>query len=210
IQLRYLQRLRIALSIKLASRFVWQLLRLPSIFYAQRYAGEVANRSVINDKLAATLSGKLAQTAIDVVMMVFYAGMIFYYDAVIATISVAFACLNVSILHWISKRKVEQNMKVLQEYGKANGTAIAGLQGIETIKAGGLEDGLFAKWSGYYAKAVNARQQLELSNQILSVCPPVLTSLTAVLVIIVGAYRIITGHLSTGMVVALQSLSISF
>lgn len=210
IQLRYLRRLRIALSIRLSSRFMWQLLRLPSIFYAQRYSGEVANRSLINDKLANTLSGKLAQTAIDVVMMVFYAALMFYYDVVITSVGVAFVLLNMLVLRWISGRRVEANMRVLQEYGKAHGTAIAGLQGMETIKSGGLESGLFARWSGYYAKATNARQDLEISNQGLSVIPSFLSSLTGVLVIIVGGYRIIDGHLSIGMVVALQSLLSSF
>jgi ATP-binding cassette subfamily C protein len=210
IQLRYLRRLRIALSMKLASRFVWQLLQLPATFYAQRYSGEIANRSLITEKLARTLSGKLAETAIDVVMMVFYALVIFYYDPVIALISITFAFLNVFVLQWLSNRRVEANMRVLQEYGKANGSAIAGLQGLETIKAGGLEPALFSKWSGYYAKAVNARQQLEISNQILNVLPSVLTSLTGIVVIIVGAYRIMNGYLSTGMLVALQSLSASF
>jgi ATP-binding cassette subfamily C protein len=210
IQLRYLRRLRIALSIKLSSRFMWQLLRLPSIFYAQRYSGEVANRSLINDKLADTLSGRLAQTAIDVVMMVFYAALMFYYDVVITSLGVAFVLLNMAVLRWISRRRVEANMRVLQEYGKAHGTAIAGLQGMETIKSGGLESGLFARWSGYYAKATNARQVLEISNQGLSVIPGFLSSLTGVLVIIVGGYRVINGHLSIGMVVALQSLLNSF
>jgi ATP-binding cassette subfamily C protein len=210
IQLRYLRRLRIALSIKLASRFIWQLLRLPSIFYSQRYSGEVAGRSLINDKLAATLSGRLAQTAIDVVMMVFYAAMIFYYDSVIGVFGVTFALVNVFVLRSLSNRRVEANMRVLQEYGKAQGTAMAGLQGMETIKAGGLEPGLFTKWSGYYAKATNARQELEISNQALNVLPSVLTSLTGALVIIVGGYRIMNGHLTTGMLVALQSLLTSF
>ena len=210
IQVRYLRRFRIALSIKLANRFMWQLLRLPSIFYAQRYSGEVANRSPINDKLAAILSGKLAQTAIDVVMMVFYAGLMFYYDAVITSIGVLFALLSVSALRWILKHRVEANMRVLQEYGKTHGTAIAGLQGIETIKASGLEPGLFARWAGYYAKATNARQQLEISNQALNVVPGLLTSVTSMLVVIVGGYRVINGHLSIGMLVALQSLLGSF
>src|SRR5439155_16173193 len=105
---------------------------------------------------------------------------------------------------------VEANMRVLQEYGKAHGTAIAGLQGMETIKSGGLESGLFAKWSGYYAKAANARQQLEISNQSLSVLPSFLSSMAGVLVVVVGGYRIINGHLSIGMLVALQSLLNSF
>src|SRR5206468_2903231 len=79
-----------------------------------------------------------------------------------------------------------------------------------TVKSGGLESGLFAKWSGYYAKAANARQELEISNQALNVLPSLLTSMTGVLVIIVGGYRIINGHLSIGMLVALQSLLNSF
>lgn len=210
IQLRYLRRLRIALSIKLASRFIWHLLRLPSLFYSQRYSGEVASRSLIVDKLAATFSGRLAQTGIDAVMMVFYALMIFYYDSVIAVLGIAFALLNVFVLRSLSKRRIEANMRVLQEYGKSFGTAIAGLQGMETVKAGGLESGLFTKWSGYYAKATNARQELEISNQILNVLPSVLSSLTGAAVIIVGGYRIINGHLTTGMLVALQSLLSSF
>src|SRR5437867_157435 len=210
IQVRYLRRFRIALSIKLANRFMWQLLRLPSIFYAQRYSGEVANRSLINDKLAATLSGKLAQTAIDVVMMVFYAGLMFYYDAVITSVGVLLALLSVCALRWISKHRIEANMRVLQEYGKTHGTAIAGLQGMETIKASGLEPGLYARWSGYFAKATNARQQLEISNQALNIIPLLLTSMTSVLVVIGGGYRVIDGHLSIGMLVALQSLLGSF
>jgi len=210
IQLRYLRRFRLVLSIKLSSRFMWQLLRLPSIFYAQRYSGEVANRSLINDKLAATLSGKLAQTAIDVVMMGFYAALMFYYDVVITSIGVGFALSNVLVLQWISRHRAEANMRVLQEYGKAHGTAIAGLQGMETIKAGGLESGLFSTWSGYYAKATNARQQLEISNQSLNALPGFLSSMAGVLVIIVGGYRIVNGHLSIGMLVALQSLLNSF
>jgi ATP-binding cassette subfamily C protein len=210
IQLRYLRRLRLALSMKLASRFIWQLLRLPSLFYAQRYSGEVAGRSLINDKLAASVSGRLAQTAIDAVMMVFYAAMIFYYDNVIAAIAVAFALMNVFVLRSLSNRRVEANMKVLQELGKAQGTVMAGLHGMETIKAGGLDSGVFTRWSGYYAKASNARQELEISNQALSVLPSLLTALAGALVIIVGGYRIINGHLTAGMLVALQSLLTSF
>src|SRR5439155_921538 len=59
-------------------------------------------------------------------------------------------------------------------------------------------------------KATNARQQLEISNQALNVVPGLLTSVTSMLVVIVGGYRVINGHLSIGMLVALQSLLGSF
>ena len=209
-QLRYLRRLMIALSVKLSSSFTWHMLRLPALFYAQRFPGEVANRSQLNEKLAGVLSGQLAQAVIGVVMMIFYAALMLYYDPVLTAIGVAFAVVNIGVLRWISANRVEANMRVLQEYGKAQGVAMAGLQGMETLKSAGLESGFFSKWSGYYAKATNARQDLELSNQTLQVLPSFLTSLTAVLMIIVGGYRIINGHLSIGMLVAIQALMTGF
>jgi ATP-binding cassette subfamily C protein len=63
VQLTYLRRLKVLLSIKLSSQFMWHLLKLPAQFYAQRYAGEIANRSALNEKLAGVLSGQLVQVA---------------------------------------------------------------------------------------------------------------------------------------------------
>ncbi|MCH7924297.1 MAG: NHLP family bacteriocin export ABC transporter peptidase/permease/ATPase subunit [Planctomycetes bacterium] len=206
LQLRYLRRLKIALAIKLSSRFFWHILQLPAMFYAQRYAGEIANRSRINDKLSTVLSGKLAQTAIDVVMLVFFAAMMFFYDVVLTFVGLAVAAINIFVLRWISRRRVESNMRVLQEYGKAQGTALAGLQSIETIKASGLESKFFEKWSGYQAKATNARQDLQLSNQTLGVLPGVLRAVAMTFVIVLGGYRITQGHMTIGMLVAFQTL----
>ncbi len=210
VQLRYLRRLKIKLSIQMAGRYMAHLLRLPASFYAQRFAGEVANRSRLNDKLADTLSGRLAQTAIDVVMMGFYALLMLYYDVTLTLIGVAFALGNAALLRWVSAARVEANMRVLQEYGKAQGTAMAGLQGMETLKSGGLESSFFMNWAGYYAKATNARQALELSNQSLSIIPALLNALTTTAILVVGGLRIIGGELTIGMLVAFQALMASF
>lgn len=209
-QLRYLRRLRIKLMVLMSSSYIWHLLRLPASFYSQRYPGEVANRSQLNEKLAGIMSGQLAQTAIDVLMMVFYAALMFSYDVVLTLIGIAFALINVLLLRWSSKNRVESNMKVLQEHGKAQGVAVAGLQGIETIKSGGLESGFFGQWAGYYAKGSNARQELELSNRILDVAPTLLNALAIAAVLIIGAFRVISGDITIGMLVAYQSLMQSF
>ncbi len=210
LQLRYLTRLKLKLAITLSSRFMWHMLQLPAAFYAQRFPGEVANRSRLNDKLANVLSGKLAQTLIDAVMAVFYAALMFFYDVVLTLIGVGFALVNVAVLQWISRRRIEANMRVHQDYGKAQGVAIAGLQNIETIKAAGMEPGFFARWSGYYAKGMNAQQDLELSGQALNTLPGLLTNLTFASILIVGGVRVINGELSIGSLVAFQLLMTSF
>ena len=210
IQLRFLRRLKIKLSIKFASEYLWHLLHLPASFYAQRFAGEIANRSQINDKLADLFSGRLAITAIDVTTMFLYAALMFYYDVVLTLIGIAFAIINGVVLKLLSQQRVEINLRVLTEYGKAQGTGMAGLQSIETIKAGGLESGFFAVWSGYYAKAATARQSLQMSNQWLDLTPTLLTALTSAAILGFGGLRVMNGDMSIGMLVAFQSLMASF
>jgi site-specific recombinase XerD len=61
-------------------------------------------------------------------MIFFYALVMFQYDWVLTAIAIALAAINVITLQWISRRRVDANQKLLQEYGKATGVAIAALQ----------------------------------------------------------------------------------
>lgn len=194
----------------MSSRFLWHILRLPVSFYAQRFAGEISNRSSLNDQVAEVLSGKLATTAIDAVMIIFYALIMFQYDLVLTLLTIIFAAVNIFTLQWVSRQRVDANQRLMQEYGKAAGTSIAALQSIETLKASGLESDFFSRWSGYYTKAINSQQELGVTNQIFSVLPALVSSLSAACLLVVGGFRVINGHLSIGMIIAFQMLMDSF
>ena len=210
LQLRYLRHLRIKLAVGMTSRFLWHTLRLPIGFYAQRYAGEIANRVALNDRIAEVLSGRLATTVIDLTMMGFYAVVMAQYDLVLTAIAVLFAGVNLLALQWISQRRVDANIRLGQEYGKVAGVAISGLQSIETLKSSALESDFFARWAGYYTKALNAQQELAVQNQVLSLLPTLLAALASMLLLVVGGDRVMDGDLTVGMLVAFQSLMQSF
>ncbi len=210
LRLTYLRKLMLKLSVTMSGQFLWHILRLPVGFYAQRFAGEISNRVQLNDKIANVLSGRLATTVIDAVMMVFYFLIMLQYDLVLSAIAVSFAAINFFALQWLSQTRVDANMKLAQEQGKVNGVAIAGIQNIETIKASGLESDSFAKFAGYYAKALGAQQELALQTQILTILPTLLTALTTASILVVGGFRVMNGSLSIGMLVAYQSLTASF
>ncbi len=206
----YLRRLSVKLSVSMSGQFLWHTLRLPVGFYAQRFTGEISSRTQLNDKVAEVLSGKLATTAIDMVMMVFYAAIMLMYDRVLTGVTVFFALLNLFALQSLSRSRVDANTKLASEGGKVSGVAIGGIQAIETIKASGLEYDLFAKFSGYYAKMLNAQQELALPSQILSILPGFLMGLASTSILVIGGLRVMNGSLSIGMLMAYQSLTEEF
>ncbi|MEO8620011.1 MAG: NHLP family bacteriocin export ABC transporter peptidase/permease/ATPase subunit [bacterium] len=207
---RHLLRFETKLAIDTSSRFFWHVIRLPVDFFHQRYAGEIANRVSINDKVAKLLSGDLATTALDVLVIAFYGALMIQYDLVLTVVGVGMASLNLGALKYVSRKRVDLNRLLSQDRGKAMGAAMGGLQTIETLKATGSESDFFARWSGYQAKVVNADQQLQFQTQMLSAVPPMLLSINTAVILGLGGMRVIDGVLTMGMLIAFQALMIQF
>jgi NHLM bacteriocin system ABC transporter peptidase/ATP-binding protein len=210
LQQRYLLRLETKLSIETSGKFFWHVLRLPVGFFTQRFAGEIGNRVGINDRVAKTVSGDLATTTLNLVLIVFYAVLLAQYDLLLTGIGVAVAALNIGALRWVSRKRVDLNRRLLQDRGKMIGAAMGGLQTIETLKATGSESDFFSRWAGHQAKVNNAYQQLQLTTTLLSSVPPLLMALNTALVLGVGGMRVMDGRLSMGLLIAFQALMTMF
>lgn len=210
LQKYFLLRFETKLALTTSSRFFTHVLRLPVEFFSQRFGGEIGSRVMINDRVAQVLSGQVATTALDMLMIVFFALLMLQYDAVLTIVCVFLAMLNMLALRWISAKRVDGSRRLLQEKGKLMGTAMGGLQMIETLKATGGEGDFFGRWAGYQAKALKAKQELGLLSQYVSVIPPLLTTATTTTILGIGGLRVMDGHLTVGMLVAFQTLMASF
>jgi NHLM bacteriocin system ABC transporter peptidase/ATP-binding protein len=210
LQQAYLLRLETRLAVGASSRFFWHVLRLPTEFFSQRYAGDISARVGINDRVAQLLSRDLATNTLGALLVVFYAAVLFRTDPVLTLVGIAIASLNVAALRFVSRKRVDGNRRLQQDQGKMMGTALGGLQTIETLKATGSESDLFVRWSGYQAKVVNARQELERYTQILDAVPPLLNAVNTALILGIGGLRVMNGSLTLGGLVAFQVLMASF
>jgi NHLM bacteriocin system ABC transporter peptidase/ATP-binding protein len=210
IQAVYLLRLETRLAVGSSSGFLWHVLRLPTEFFSQRFAGDISSRVAINDRVAQLLSRDLATNALGALMVVFFALVLFQYDAVLTLVGIGVVSLNVAALRYVSRRRVDGNRRLAQDQGKLLGTAIGGLQTIETLKATGGESDLFTRWAGFQAKVVNGQQDLERYSQILDAVPPLLSAVNTALILGLGGLRVMNGSLTLGGLVAFQLLMAAF
>lgn len=210
LQENYLLRMESKLALVNASNFFNHILRLPVSYFSQRFAGEIGSRVEINDKVAALVSGRLATTVLDCLMLVFYAVLMMLYDVVLTLVCIVIALSNIAAVKLVARRRTDAARRLLQDYGKLTGTAMNGLRILETLKASGSETEFFSRWAGYQAKALRSQQQLLQLSELINAVPATVSSVTTAVILLLGSLKVMNGELTVGMLVAYQSLMASF
>jgi len=213
IGLTYLQFFALArIQGKLASQntvvFLAKLLRLPTLFFASRNIGDIVQRVGYNRYVAQLLASQVASSLIAMIAMVAYAALMFYYNWVLALVVLLLGAVNLAMLQAVvSRQRVSQGLVMINS-GDLQGTTISSLQSIETIKSGGLEAEVFAKWADQQTRLVASTGRLDVLVAVVSAVPFLITMLTSVAIMIIGALAVIDGSLSLGGLIAFQALAI--
>ncbi|MCB1741381.1 MAG: ATP-binding cassette domain-containing protein, partial [Gammaproteobacteria bacterium] len=207
---RALLRARTRLAIEGSRATLWRLLRLPTQFFSQRFAGELVDRMDLNDALAGLLSGELARAVLGLVTASFFLFVMLVYDPLLAAIAALLAGGNFAVLALVSRSLGDGYRRLSVDVGKQRSAAIAGLQDIESFKAAGAEDAFFQRWAGLNAQVVNTQQGLARAQTVLETSPGLLQGVATAAVLWVGGEKVIAGQISIGTLVAFQTLMASF
>jgi len=193
-----------------SARFLRHLLRLPVTFYAQRSPADLVQRLQSNDAVAETLSRDLTAAAVDGVVVLLYAVLMWTYDPQLTLVGVGLALLNVVVLRIVMRLRATRTRKLRADSARLTNTSYTGLQLIETLKATGGEDGYFRRWAGQHATTLEEQQRLGVPTAWLAVTAPALATLNSALILWIGGLRAVEGHLSVGLLVAFQALVTRF
>ncbi len=208
LQKKYLLKLKTKMAVSGAGEFFLHLLKLPNVFFQQRSSSDLSSRMNDNERVASFLTDKLAENAINVIMLIFYMIVMFQYSVSLTIISIVLALANVICFICLSDKVKELTNKSMNDSGKLYSVIVSGLSSIETIKATGSESDFFAKWAGYHAKELSNKQNIGKSEQFLFSMPNFMEGIANIILIITGSIQIIQGegNMTVGSLIAFQIL----
>lgn len=201
---------RIISSTLSSARFFRHLLRLPVTFFAQRSPADLVQRLQSNDAVAETLARDLTAAAVDGIVVLLYAFLLWTYDPQLTVIGVGIALLNVVAMRIVVRLRATRTQKLRADSARLTNTSYTGLQLIETMKATGGENGYFRRWAGQHATTLEEQQRLGVPSAWLGVVAPALATLNSALILWIGGLRAVEGHISIGLLVAFQALVTRF
>ena len=210
LQHRCLQRLNVRLSIVQADRFVRRLFRLPVQFFLHRLAGDLMARSQAVGRVAAQAAVQLLGIAVEIVVSACCLLLMVFYDPLLAAVVAALAAASVLLMRVITRMRTEESWQLRRQQAMLSGLAVTGLRNIDHLQATAAEDDFYARWSGFQALELQARQRYAELGHAISALPTLFSILGGAAVIGLGGWRVIEGGMSVGMLMGFYIVAGNF
>ena len=196
------------LNILAYSRYVISLLRLPMSRVDQFTAGElVARYSSI--KTVSNTMNKISSALVFSIRPIICAWLLVTYSWKLGMVVILSMLLLVMVMRMTSKRLKQKARGSEVSDARLQGVTMTGIKNMETIKSMGGERNFFSQWESAFVNALNDRVQTNASMMGVGSMPLLVLHLSNALILILGAWYILRGELTPGMLLASQALATS-
>ena len=206
----YMLKLQGKMAVIANTSFLWHILRLPVEFFEQRMAGDIVQRQQSNTTIAHTLIMTFAPVVLQTAAMLFNLLIMINYSPLLAAAGIISLAINLILARIISEKRVNITRVQMRDMGSLNGTTLAGIDMIETIKSSGAEEGFFTKWAGCQANANNQLVKFTRLNQTLGQLPPLISLLTSNIILYLGVRLVMQGEWTIGIISAFNGYLLAF
>ncbi len=183
-----------------------QLFRLPLRYFEKISRGEIMERLDSNTKIDNSILTTLTPKLFNAVALIFYIVLIYSYNAVLATVLlVVYLIISTAIIS-IQKYSVMINRSIVSTNESMRSSLLNALNSIDSIKASGSEDKFFRLWNEQVNDLRDENANSLMIDALLSMLQTLQSLLTSAIMLILGAYLIIKGHLTIGMYSCIQTV----
>ncbi|MDB4972769.1 MAG: Lipid export ATP-binding/permease protein MsbA [Myxococcaceae bacterium] len=207
---RLLLHLRTQIETRMSLDFVEHLLALPYAFFQQRSTGDLMMRLSSQAAIRELLTTGALSALLDGALVLVYFCLLLGAAPWLALVAAVLAVLQVTIVLVASRRSADLMTEGLAVQAKLESYQVEMLAGIETLKSMGAGPRATARWTDLYVDVLNsslARGQLEGTFQSLI---GTLRFLGPIALLLTGAYQVLDGTLSLGIMLGLSALGSGF
>ncbi len=183
-----------------------KVFHLPMSFYEKIHCGELMDRLEKSNLLGNTLIITLVPKLFNFVSMIFYIILIYTYNALISTILLIVMLVFSLVIFRIQSYTVMLNRSNVSQNEKLRASLMNGLNTIDTIKVSGSEGAFFHLWNKQMIDCQSNSWKSLFYNSTLNMANTVRNVLSSTIILFFGAFLIIRGHFTLGMLSCLQSV----
>jgi ATP-binding cassette subfamily B protein len=207
---RLLLRLRTAVDGKMTADFLEHLTALPFSFFETRTVGDLLLRLNSNAMVREILTSGVLSGALDGALVLIYLVLILAADWRLGLVVLGLGLARVVLFLANRRRYRDLTAESLEAEAEANAFQAQLLSGIETYKAIGAEPRALAHWSNLFARVLNASVARGRLQALVDSGLGALAVGSPLLVLALGAWRVLAGDLTLGTMLAINALAVGF
>ena len=191
-----------------SSRFVLSILELPMLELDRLSSGELVARYSSITNITRTMD-QFSIGLIFIVQSIISAAMLMLYSWKLGLV-VLFSMSLLVIVMRVTAESMKRKAKGTEVTdAQLQGVTMTGIKNMETIKSMGGERAFYAQWENSFIKALNVRVRSTMSTMGTGSLPLLVLHLSNALILVLGAWYILKGELTPGMLLASQALAAS-
>jgi ATP-binding cassette subfamily B protein len=191
----------------LGSEIIDHLLRLPLRYFERRPVGELSTRINELENIRSFLTGTALTVGLDAVFSVVYVVVMLFYSWQLTLVGLVTIPVFVLITLVASPTVSRQLRKKAERNGETQSYLVEVMSGIQTVKAQNIELRSRFSWQERYARYVSAGFTTVVTSTLANSTSNFLNKRSSLLVLWVGAYLVLKGHLTLGELIAFRIIS---
>jgi len=199
-----------SMKVQARSNLFSHLVHLPSNYFETRHLGDVMSRFGSQQTILRAITTDLIEVVLDGLMVSLTLFIMFIYAPSLALLVVAFSACY-ALLRWVSYGTLRRASAEAIIWGaKRDSHFLETLRGIKTIKLFNAQDGRRARFSNLMVETINRQLTTQKLKLLIKTINKLLLGGLTILVVWLGAQRVLDNTFSVGMLLAFISYKDQF
>lgn len=195
------------IDLKMLVLFYKHLLTLPLGYFKTRKIGDFITRFGENAKIRDFLTNTILSLVLDVIMVVVYTSLMFYYNTRLSLVFLLFFPLGLGATFIFTPLLKRLNVDSFSARAESESHLIESLHSIDTIKAMSIEGPVRWRWENKFIKSLNLDFRLANARLYFTVLGDFISFMSSIVILWLGALQVTENALSIGALMAFNSLA---